>query len=253
MNMNSVGQSRLVCRKHASTRAFAGGHVKRRRARARRPRDEPLPLKNGNVKEEKGGEKTKKIMGIFAAIIISLAVIGFSYATWYSSVFINGNATLGTIDLQHYSFGVFNQTTPAATIGYSYPDVHTLTLTIGPVYPGWKAFLGVNVINAGNLPLKFYSFQMTAWSDTALAGFFNLGFCMPIPPNYPYNVYANLNYFGTLHTYEGDWGIPAASITLQPGQIQYSLISLDVANNIPSTYQGQTLIVTFELQATLAI
>jgi hypothetical protein len=231
-----------------------GGHVKRGWARARRPRDEPIPLKNGNVKEEKGGEKMKKIMGIFAAIIISLAVIGFSYATWYSSVYINGYATLGTIDLRHYSFGVYNQTSPAATITPVYSDAdHTLTLTMGPVYPGWKAFMGVNLINNGNLPLKFYSFQMIYVSDATLAGYFNLGFCMPIPPSYPYNVYADFNYFGTLRTYEGDWGIPAASITLAPGAIQYSLISIDVNSNIPSSYQGSTLTVTFQLQATLAV
>ena len=48
----------------------------------------------------------KKILAMFAVIMIALTIVGFSYATWYSSVFINGNATLGTIDLQHYNFGV---------------------------------------------------------------------------------------------------------------------------------------------------
>jgi hypothetical protein len=198
---------------------------------------------------EKGGKTMKKIIAMFVTIMIALAVVGFTYANWYSSVFINGNATLGTIDLQHYNFGVKNQTTPAATIGYSYPDNHHLTLTIGPVYPGWKAFMWVNVINKGNLPLKFYSFQMTARNDATLAGYFNLGFVTPLDT---YNVYADLNYFWTLHTYESNWGIPAASITLAPEAVQVSLISLDVANNIPIGYQGATLIVTFELQATLA-
>ena len=192
----------------------------------------------------------KKIIAMFVTIMIALSVVGFTYASWYSSVFINGYATLGTIDLQHYNFGVKNQTDPAAIIGYSYPAVHTLTLTIGPVYPGWKAFMWVNVINMGNLPLKFYSFQMIARNDPTLAGYFNLGFVTPMDT---YNVYADLNYFWTLHKYEADWGIPAPSITLAPGAIQSNLISLDVANNIPSGYQGATLSVTFELQATLAI
>lgn len=191
----------------------------------------------------------KKILAMFAVIMIALTIVGFSYATWYSSVFINGNATLGTIDLQHYNFGVKNQTSPAATISYSYPDNYHLTLTISPVYPGWKAFMWVNVINQGNLPLKFYSFQMTTCSDANVAGYFNLGFVTPMDT---YNVYSNLNYYSTLHTYEGNWGIPAASITLAPGAVQVSLISLDVANNIPSAYQGVTLSVTFELQATFA-
>lgn len=192
----------------------------------------------------------KKILAMFVTIMVALAVVGFTYAQWYSSVYINGNATLGTIVLQHYNFGVKNQTAPAATIGYSYPDAYTLTLTIGPVYPGWKAFMWVNVINAGTLPLKFYSFQMTARNDATLAGYFNLGFVTPADT---YNVYADLNYFWTLRTYEGDWGIPAASITLAPGAIQSSLISLDVNNGIPTGYQGATLSVTFQLQATLAI
>jgi hypothetical protein len=107
----------------------------------------------------------------------------------------------------------------------------------------------VNVINKGNLPLKFYSFQMTTCSDSGLAGYFNLGF---VTPNDAYNVYSNLNYYSTLHTYEGDWSIPAAAITLAPGAVQVSLISLDVANNIPTGYQGAALSVTFQLQATLA-
>jgi hypothetical protein len=191
----------------------------------------------------------KKILAMFAVIMIALTIVGFSYATWYSSVFINGNATLGTIDLQHYNFGVKNQTSPAATISYSYPDNYHLTLTISPVYPGWKAFMWVNVINQGNLPLKFYSFKMTTCSDTSVAAYFNLGFVTPMDT---YNVYHDLNYYSTLHTYEVDWGIPAASITLAPGAVQVSLISLDVANNIPSAYQGVTLSVTFELQATFA-
>lgn len=194
----------------------------------------------------------KKIIGIFVAIIIALAAIGFSYATWYSSVFIVGNATLGTIDLRHASFSVKNQTSPAVTITPTYSDTdHKLTLDIGPVYPGWKAFMWVNLVNKGNLPLKFYSFQMTTRSDATLAGYFNLGFVTPMDT---YNVGPiNLNYYWDLHTYEGDWGIPAASITLQPNAVQNSLISLEASSSIPSGYQGQTLWVTFELQATLAI
>ena len=90
---------------------------------------------------------------------------------------------------------------------------------------------------------------MTTCSDTNVAAYFNLGFVTPMDT---YNVYSNLNYYSTLHTYEGNWGIPAASITLAPGAVQVSLISLDVANNIPSGYQGVTLSVTFELQATFA-
>jgi hypothetical protein len=217
-------------------------------------------LKNGNVKEEKGGEKMKKILAMFAAIIISLAVIGFSYATWYSSVFINGNATLGTIDLRHHSFSVFNQTSPAATISTSYADTdHQLTLDIGKVYPGWKAFMNVTLVNKGNLPLKFYSFEMTSRNNASLASYFNLGICMPVPPNYPYNVLPDttllnkeLNYYWTLHKYEADWGIPASYITLQPNEAHWSLISLELGD-VPSGYQGETLSVTFEWKATLAI
>jgi len=222
---------------------------------AGRERDDRVmsPLKNGNVKEEKGGEKMKKIMAMFAAIMISLAVVGFSYATWYSSAFIVGNATLGTIDLRHDSFYVKNQTTPAATITPTYTDTdHKLTLNIGPVYPGWKAFMWVNLVNKGNLPLKFYSFQMTNRNDTTLAGYFNLGFLTS--ENGPYNVGPiNLNYYWDLHTYEGNWGIGPQYITLQPNEVHWSLISVGVADGIPKDYQGQTLSVTFEFQATLAI
>lgn len=201
----------------------------------------------------------KKILAVFAVIMIALTIVGFSYATWYSSVFINGNATVGSIDLQHYTFSVHNQTSPAATIGYGYPDLHHLTITIDGVYEGWKGFLNITVINAGTLPLKFYSFTTTIpASNATLASYFNLGFCAPIPPGYPYNIlpdlsplHKSLSWFSGTWYYEADWGISANYITLQPGQTHWNLISLD-APSIPNSFQGATLSVTFELQATLA-
>jgi len=201
-------------------------------------------------KREKEEKKTKKILVMFAVILTALAIVGFSYATWFSSVYINGAATVGTIDLEHYNFNVVHQTTPAATITPSYPDAYHLTLTISPVYPGWSANMTVTVINDGNLPLKFYSFQMTSVSDTNFANYFYLGF---LTPSNTYNVGpTSLNYYSTLHTYEGDWGIPAAAITLQPGATQASTITLSVDPSLPMSWSGQTLSVTFQLQATLA-
>ena len=192
---------------------------------------------------------------MFAVVLIALAIVGFSYATWFSSVVINGTATVGSIDLQHYQFGLYNQTTTFnATVGYTYPDVHTLTLTISPVYEGWTGFMWVNLTNAGNLPLKFYSFQMTYVNDPTMAGYFNLGFVAGYPHTVGdyYNVGpASLTYYSALHTYEGDWSIPAMYITLQPGAVHNSLISLSVPS-IPSAYMGASLVVQFTITATLA-
>ncbi len=189
----------------------------------------------------------KKIMALFAVLVMALAVAGTAYAAWTSSVQINGTATVGTLDLRWYSFSVDSETSPSATITSSYSDTdHTISITLHNVYPGYRANLTLQTKNYGTLPLNFDTFQMTSCSSTPLAAWFKLGFYGPYPI---FNVGPfDFNYYASLRTYAG-WLIPAAAVSLQPGATGASPIQISVDPAMPSGFMGETLVVTFQLTA----
>jgi hypothetical protein len=193
-----------------------------------------------------------KILATFFILVLGLAMVGFSYAAWTSSVQMKGNASVGNIDLKYLSCAKGTETSPSANPSWVYSDTdHTITITLANVYPGYKVNLGLTMANGGTLPLYFNTFQMTSCSSPALAAWFTLGFYSVYPTTFNVGP-IDFNYYATLRNYQSDWGIPAAAVTLAPGASGTSWIQIAVDPNMPSAFMTETLVVTFQLTAALA-
>jgi hypothetical protein len=193
-----------------------------------------------------------KILATFVILVLGLAMVGVSYAAWTSSVQMKGNASVGNIDLKYLACAKGAETSPSANPSWVYSDTdHTITITLANVYPGYKVDLGLTMANGGTLPLYFDTFKMTYCSSTPLAAWFTLGFYDALPH---FNVGpVDFNYYATLRDYQSDWGIPASAVTLAPGASGTSWIRIAVDPNMPSGFMTETLTVTFQLTAALAV
>jgi hypothetical protein len=192
-----------------------------------------------------------KIFAIFVTLIMALAVAGYAYGNWLSTVNINGNITTGTLELTVWDFGVYNQTGSAViTPSYSGRD---LTLTITNTYPGWHAYVNVRFKNTGTIPLKFYSFGLAYNSGTAdLLNYYQLGFLYGTWPSLTFNYGpATLAYYQTTHYYAtefGGMGYPTG-FTMNPGDTHDNSLYIGLDSSL-STYQNTALSVTFSVTAT---
>jgi len=193
-----------------------------------------------------------KILATFFVLVLGLAMVGFSYAAWTSSVQMKGNASVGNIDLRFVSCTKLGESSPSANPSWVYNDAdHTITITLANVYPGYKVDLNLMMKNFGTLPLAFDTFQMTYCSSTALAAWFKLGFYSAYPSTFNVGP-TDFNYYATLHSY-AYWGIPASAVTLAPGASGPSAIQVAVDPNMPVAFQNEVLVVTFQLTAALAV
>jgi hypothetical protein len=194
-----------------------------------------------------------KILASFVVLVLGLAMVGVSYAAWTSSVQMKGNASVGTIDLKYLACAKDRETSPSANPSWVYSDTdHTITITLTNVYPGYKVDLGLTLANGGTLPLYFDTFQMTYCSSTPLAAWFSLGFYSVHPTTFNVGP-INFNYYATLHDYQSSWGISEAAVTLAPGASGTSWIQIAVDPTMPAGFMGETLVVTFQLAAALAV
>jgi hypothetical protein len=192
-----------------------------------------------------------KILAIFGTLIIALAVVGYAYGNWYSTVNITGNVTTGTLELSIVDFGVHNQTGSAViTPTYSGRD---LTLTINNTYPEWHAYVVVRFNNTGTIPLKFYSFGLNYNSGTYdLLNYYKLGFLYPKGGDYAFNYGpATLMWYQTTHYYAtefGGMGYPAG-FTMNPGETHDNMLYIGLDGSL-TAYPNTALSVTFWVTAT---
>jgi hypothetical protein len=143
----------------------------------------------GHVKDNpKRGEKesdirmdTKKIMAIFAILMIALGVAGFAYAHWEKYLWLNATVKTGKFDLD-WSFsytvspenhkiikGATGETIKefdVATISYAFVEEDNdgnkelLNITIDNAYPCLWINGTIDVTNTGTIPAKLYYYTM---------------------------------------------------------------------------------------------
>jgi predicted ribosomally synthesized peptide with SipW-like signal peptide len=106
-----------------------------------------------------------KVAGLFAVVLIALAVLGFSYAWWTETLTISGTITTGELDV------AFTGTPSKSCSDYMTCDVnlvdggepdlpgHTdmskMTVTVENAYPcGW-CNITFTITNVGSIPAKF--------------------------------------------------------------------------------------------------
>jgi hypothetical protein len=196
----------------------------------------------------------KKIFAVFAALIVALAVVGFTYASWFSSVDINANINTGTLKLEITDFWLFNETGYSTITPYSGSPTNAITITIGNTYPGWNAFALLRVKNTGTIPLVFYSFNLVrtgGWDY--LMDYYQLGFLYPPDASCQFNLGPHdLRWFtGGPYLYKDYFPSYPAGFTMNPGDIHDNMLYFGLKDTL-TDYQSLSpaLQVTFTLTAT---
>ena len=104
-----------------------------------------------------------KVAGLFAVVLIALAVVGFSYAWWTETLTIEGTITTGELDVEftgaytlscseymscEVNFEDGGETDPTPT------DLSKMTVTVSNGYPcGW-CNVTFTIHNCGTIPAK---------------------------------------------------------------------------------------------------
>jgi hypothetical protein len=116
----------------------------------------------------------KKTMSLFAVMMISLLVVGLSYAVWSKTLTISGEVNTGSLDWQFVAASCLDTSgndyncrdgfagppplfwTSDKDVGITsveITDPHTVTVTLANVYPSYFASINVYAVNTGTIPL----------------------------------------------------------------------------------------------------
>ena len=183
-------------------------------------------------------------------ILLAFSITGASYAAWTSSVTINATATAGDIDLQInaiYGFEGSTAVTFSKAIG---EDGKTATITVGNLYPGAEFNFTLRTLNAGSLPLKYDTFQLTTNRGT-YDDYFRIGFL--VPDESSYNVNRAFDYFNVPKDYKTNLGVDDMYVTSASGAIHDSKITIWVDPTLPDNFMGESISITVVLTADLAV
>ena len=110
-----------------------------------------------------------KMASIFAVLMVALMAVGFAYAMWDKTLFIDGTVNTGEVDAY---FTTATSNDPPGTIDPGYDkDVgctevigereQTLIVTVTNGYPCYSSRIDYTIDNIGSIPVKVQSFTVT--------------------------------------------------------------------------------------------
>jgi len=115
----------------------------------------------------------KKIIGIFAILMITLMLAGFAYAHWSKLVTVDGTVTTGTFELEPTCDIYIIEPTDkdVAEVGQEIVD-NTVTYWIKNAFPSLKVYIKFDLHNTGFVPAGLYKINFTdsdghEWEYTA--------------------------------------------------------------------------------------
>jgi hypothetical protein len=191
-----------------------------------------------------------KTFAIVVILIVAMGIAGFSYASWYQSIYIVGDVTTGKVDFQIASLVVHNQTGGSISIDWKTQPTQAW-LNITNTYPGWNAFLNLTLYNAGTIPIRLEAFRIQTWGGDSgtMLQYYRVAFCMPTT-GFPFNYGpVGLNTITGWQFYDTIFGIPFRPyVTIQPGQYHINTIYLECVNN-DNVPLNTNLKAYFELEA----
>jgi len=125
------------------------------------------------MRRKESGEKMKcRVAGLFAVVLISLAVLGFSYAWWTETLTISGSVATGELDV-----GFANNATQCSEYitckailvdTDNDGDYDKIDVTVNNAYPcGW-CNVTFDIKNLGTIPAKIGT-PILEFNDTALS------------------------------------------------------------------------------------
>jgi hypothetical protein len=118
--------------------------------------------------------QNKKLITIPLLLVFALAAIGFAYAQWSKTLYINGTANTGELDWEfigascldtsgndYHCRDGFTGPPPfywmgdknVGSTGVTITDPHTATVTLTNVYPSYFTSVDVDAQNTGTIPL----------------------------------------------------------------------------------------------------
>jgi len=128
---------------------------------------------------------TKKIMALFALLVIALGVAGFAYAHWEKIIYINGTVTTGKFHvIPSFHLDSLVQDKPVATLTPVVDEAkNTLNITLTNVYPCLWVTGYIDFNNTGTIPVHLVDME-TDGNDTLWLE--NMGI---VPEGEPYENY----------------------------------------------------------------
>jgi len=106
------------------------------------------------MRRKESDEKMKcRVAGLFAVVLIALAVVGFSYAWWTETLTISGSVETGKLEVKFKNDGIVKSCSPEMTCKTEVTDT-AITVTVSNGYPcGW-CNVTFTIENTGTIPAK---------------------------------------------------------------------------------------------------
>jgi hypothetical protein len=105
----------------------------------------------------------KTAMGMFGALILSLAITGVAFAHWTDTLYINGTVNTGTFDAELSVGQGYDSEPPCKDVssisGTLSEDKNTITVTVSNAYPCIDYYLPIDLHCVGSVPLVIQSIE----------------------------------------------------------------------------------------------
>jgi len=122
------------------------------------------------MRRKESGEKMKcRVAGLFAVVLIALAVLGFTYAYWTETIKIEGSVATGELDAE-FSAATCKDNEGNIDVGTctvtlidtdNDKDNDTATITITNAYASYACDVNLTIRNCGTIPLKVVGVTIT--------------------------------------------------------------------------------------------
>lgn len=195
----------------------------------------------------------KKLATLLVPLMLML-VASFAYAQWTDSVFINATATTGDVELRITDFGVCSQSPGPSWTGVgSWGEAEEITVTVTNTYPGWYAYVCLQVKNTGTITIKMHSIKIEAVSGAgALMDYYR--FAIPTGNTWcgissPIYWLDSFSWWSTERLYSA-LGIP--TITIAPGATYVLGGYFDLRSDTPQ-WENTALTIKITLKAIQAV
>jgi len=115
-----------------------------------------------------------KMIGIFAALMIALMLVGVSYAMWEKTITITGTVYTGVVDVEFCGVTVSSDETKVVSSWDAVvTDPEHITVTIDNAYPCIWYKIDADINNVGTIPVRIQSITVTGlptYAEYTLSG-----------------------------------------------------------------------------------
>lgn len=113
-----------------------------------------------------------KMVALFAALMVALMVVGFTYAMWFETLTIRGTIETGSFDVDLslcHVFEIEDEEKPwvANASANLSQDNKTLTISVVGAYPCYTFVIVFDIHNTGTIPAKLTNFNI--WGNLTYA------------------------------------------------------------------------------------